>query len=195
MKHIILASTIALILTACNNGTPQNLPAASNVAASSVTTPSSAPMSDTAANTPILSSKDGLVSLATTGMFADKSNDTAFLPQDVAAENILFVQHDDSRNLTISAVNSGKVQGDAATFLANLKAAIEGNKALSNIHISDVATQRIAYHYTLAGKPAANESCTSAISTQNDIITVCAGSTDLSLDELSAIIAETRIGG
>lgn len=197
-KHAITVCLLATFaLAACNNSTPNNAtatPAASStpVAASDVAS-AETPTNATPAS-PTLSSKDGKLTITTNGYFADKSSDAVFLPADVKAEDVLLLQYDDSRNLTISAIQSGKAKTNAADLFASLQKALESNKSLQNLNVGQPENDRLRYGYTQAGQNVANESCLVAVDATQNITTVCASSSELSQEELAAILADVKIG-
>lgn len=194
----ILALSTALVLAACD-GKPSTSTAASQTAetASSVSTASNVVTPAASAVAPsgvTLSSKDGKITINTSGTFTDKSNDATFLPIDAKADDVLLLQYDESRNLTVYAVQAGQVKKSAENFFANLKKTIETDKNITNVRVSEVANNQISYDYSTAGEPVSHESCVVAVGTDKGITTVCAVSSDLSVDEVKAVLADVKFG-
>lgn len=186
-KTSVLLLASILSLTACNGQPAQTAaPAASaSVAASGETVASSVPTTPTESE---IKSSDGTVSFVLAGEFVNKLNDAEF----GADKNTTLLQYDDSRNLTVSAVDSGSLKGKIDTFTNHLKQSVEGNKTLNNAKFGTDANHRITYqfsHVATEDKPAANESCVVAVLESNKITTVCATSTDMSADDLATLLA------
>ncbi|ULJ64587.1 hypothetical protein [Wielerella bovis] len=181
---LLIAATLGI--SACNNGTPEQTSVAPATDSATASTP-------TVASTPVVAeikSSDGAVSFTPNGDFADKLGDAAF----GADKNTTLLQYDESRNLTLSVVASGKVKGTAEDFFSSLKKNIEADKTVSNAQIDEAANNQMAYRFThpeADGKPAANESCITAVSADGVINTACATSTDLSADELKDVVANS----
>ncbi|XXQ69058.1 hypothetical protein ACKLNO_04135 [Neisseriaceae bacterium B1] len=194
-KHTIaLLLCASAALAACDSGTPQT---AAQPASEAPTAPASAPVASSApaaSAASALSSKDGKVVINTSGEFADKSSDAAFLPADAQAADVLLLQYDESRNLTISAVAAGQAKATAADLFTSLKKALEADKSLKNVSVAELENNRLSYRYTHSGEPAANESCLVSVAEDKSITNVCAVSTDLSVDELKAVLADVKIG-
>lgn len=195
----ILALSAALVLAACD-GKPSTSTAASQTAettssvstASNVTTPAASAVAPSGVVT--LSSKDGKITINTSGTFTDKFNDATFLPIDAKADDVLLLQYDESRNLTVYAVQAGQVKKSAENFFANLKKTIETDKNITNAHVSEVANNQISYDYSTTGEPVSHESCVIAVGADKGITTVCAVSSDLSVDEVKAVLADVKFG-
>lgn len=197
MQKQTMALTLCatLVLAACD-GTPKQTTSATT--ASSVAPASStiiAASMPAVENNPVvgLSSKDGKILIQTSGEFVDKSNDAAFLPVGVTQADVLLLQYDASRNLTISAIESGLVKSSANDLFANLKTAIENDKTLSHVSVEQPESNRLRYAYSQTGELVANESCIVSVGKDRKIVNVCASSTDLSTDELKTLLADIKI--
>lgn len=192
-KHTIAALLCATIaVAACDSGKPQTAASAPVSASAAASSPAPAAASAPAMST--LSSQDGKVVIQATGQFVDKMGDAAFLPADAQAADVLLLQYDESRNLTVSAVAAGQAKNTAADLFGSLKKALESDKSLQGVNVAAPENNRLSYSYTHAGELGANESCVVAVAEDKSIINVCASSTDLSQDELKAVLADAKIG-
>ena len=140
----------------------------------------------------VINSSDNTVRFTTNDSFSDKLGDTAFTPESASQPTLL--QYDDSRNLTVSVVASGKLTGKSPTLFTNLKKAIETDKSITDAHVDTPTATQMSYQFTHSAAnntPAANESCIVNISGAGDIATACATSTDLSQDELKTLLTNS----
>lgn len=192
IRHtVFLLSTLAA-LAACDNKSGQASTASTN--ATRTFSAEAAPASVAAAHPVTLNSASGnvAVTIKQGGTFIDKSKDAAFLPEDTTIEQVLLLQRDDDNDLTVSAINNGKADGNPENVLVKLKSLIESDKSFSNIKVSTPNKDRLAYtfsHNDTDGSPV-NESCVTAINTKAETITVCATSSTLEGSELESILSE-----
>lgn len=184
-----------LVLAACN-GQPSsnNGSAAQNtsepVAASAVSQTESASVPVATANE--LKSKDGKITIAISG-FEDKLGDASLLPENIAAEELLMLQHNAENNTSIYAIQSGKV-ADIKAYFTKLEQTIKNDKSLKNANVQ-VADDKLTYHFSQAdesGETTLNESCVVAVA-DKQAHNICASSPDLDLAALDDIIGKVKI--
>lgn len=186
--NIFISALISVaLLTACNNG-------ASN-AASSANQESSAPIvNETAAPNKVkLSSKDGLININVEGEFVDKSGDAQFLPEGEDPKNVLLLQYDEARDVSISAVESGALKDKADTFFVTLKQNIESDKTLKDVQVETINEQRLAYGFSSGEETTVQEYCLTDVASNKHIYTTCAISGQLTVNDLKAILSDVKI--
>lgn len=185
LRTAALAAAV-LALTACNNGTPTSNAAASAVAQAAASMAAEASAVAAANNAPAAGSNEYLNLPAG---FADKKGDAAFMPEGVAEADVLLLQYDESRNITVSAVASAQFDGDAATLADKLKTALAADKGLTDVSVS-VQENQVDYRYTFAdSEPKAAESCIARQSSDKILTTFCANGTDIGADELHSLLS------
>ena len=169
-KMLLLAAAVAL--AACGENQTGS---STGQTAASVPAPASA----------AVSSKDGKIQISLNGLYQDKTGDAEYAPEGVAAEQIVLLQRDDAADITVSAVSAGKADKDADKLLSELKAAIEGDESVKDVHAAAPENGVLAYRFTHAnGEDAANEACITRVSAEKDVATVCAVSRSVSSEEL-----------
>lgn len=190
MKTKILTLMMSgLVLAACN-GQPSG-----DNAAKPAAQPASAPAPQ-AAETPQateLKSKDGKVVIATSAAFSDKMGDAALLPENVKAEEVLLLQHDADKNITIYALQSGEV-ADTKAYFDKLAQAINGDKALKNAKV-EPAENKLTYHFSHAdesGETTLNESCVVEVQDKK-VYNVCATSDNADLGALDELMGKVSL--
>ena len=174
-KMLLLAAAVAL--AACGEN---------QTGSSTGQTAASVPAPASAASAPAaVSSKDGKIQISLNGVYQDKTGDAEYAPEGVAAEQIVLLQRDDAADITVSAVSAGKADKDADKLLSELKAAIEGDESVKDVHAAAPENGVLAYRFTHAnGEDAANEACITRVSAEKDVATVCAVSRSVSSEEL-----------
>lgn len=191
MKLLALIGS-SLILAACGEQP------ASSTAQKPGSPASSAPAEPTETATPqaasALKSKDGKITIEVAGAFSDKLGDAAMLPENIAADELSLLQHDESSNITIYAIQSGEVADNKAYF-DKLTKAINGDKSLKNVKV-ELADNKLTYHFSHAdasGETTLNESCVVAVQ-DKQVHSVCASSENADLGALDEIIGKVKIG-
>ena len=186
-KMLLLAAAVALAAcgenqTGSSTGqTAASVPAPASAASAPAAASEAAPQAASAA----VSSKDGKIQLSLNGVYQDKTGDAEYAPEGVAAEQIVLLQRDDAADITVSAVSAGKADKDADKLLSELKAAIEGDESVKDVHAAAPENGVLAYRFTHAnGEDAANEACITRVSAEKDVATVCAVSRSVSSEEL-----------
>lgn len=191
MKLLALIGS-SLVLAACGGqpsggaAQPANPPVSSAPAAPTET---AAPQAASA-----LKSKDGKITIEVAGAFSDKLGDAAMLPENIAADELSLLQHDESSNITIYAIQSGEVADNKAYF-DKLTKAINGDKSLQNVKV-EPANNKLTYHFSHAdasGETTLNESCVVAVQ-DKQVYNVCASSENADLAALDDIIGKVKIG-
>lgn len=189
MKAKLLAvMVLGLGLAACGDKSASNSSTAPATPSESASTP--APTS--VANE--LKSADGKVSVAVSGSFADKLGDAAALPENIKAEDLLFLQQNSDNETVIYAAKYGKV-ADSKAYFAQLEKAIKGDKSLKNVGFDAEKDGRIAYRFSQAdatGETTLNESCVVEVAGEQTYA-VCATSSNEDLAALDAIVKATVI--
>lgn len=186
-KMLLLAAAVALAAcgenqTGSSTGqTAASVPAPASAASAPAAASEAAPQAASAA----VSSKDGKIQISLNGVYQDKTGDAEYAPEGVAAEQIVLLQRDDTADITVSAVSAGKADKDADKLLSELKAAIEGDESVKDVHAAAPENGVLAYRFTHAnGEDAANEACITRVSAEKDVATVCAVSRSVSSEEL-----------
>ena len=186
-KMLLLAAAVALAAcgenqTGSSTGqTAASVPAPASAASAPAAASEAAPQAASAA----VSSKDGKIQISLNGVYQDKTGDAEYAPEGVAAEQIVLLQRDDAADITVSAVSAGKADKDADELLSELKAAIEGDESVKDVHAAAPENGVLAYRFTHAnGEDAANEACITRVSAEKDVATVCAVSRSVSSEEL-----------
>ena len=186
-KMLLLAAAVALAAcgenqTGSSTGqTAASVPAPASAASAPAAASEAAPQAASAA----VSSKDGKIQISLNGVYQDKTGDSEYAHEGVAAEQIVLLQRDDAADITVSAVSAGKADKDADKLLSELKAAIEGDESVKDVHAAAPENGVLAYRFTHAnGEDAANEACITRVSAEKDVATVCAVSRSVSSEEL-----------
>ena len=188
-KMLLLAAAVALAACGENQtGSSTGQTAASvpvSAPASAASAPAAASEAVPQAASAAVSSKDGKIQISLNGVYQDKTGDAEYAPEGVAAEQIVLLQRDDAADITVSAVSAGKADKDADKLLSELKAAIEGDESVKDVHAAAPENGVLAYRFTHAnGEDAANEACITRVSAEKDVATVCAVSRSVSSEEL-----------
>ena len=190
MKSYTLMLAAALALTACK-GQPENTPQAA-----SQTTPAAASNTAEAASAAApsgpISSKDGAFQFTADGNFSDSLNESSLHPENLGAEQITLLQYDADRNLTLTAVQYGKAEGDSKAVFGKIKAQIEKEKSPANVKIGEAKDAQMAYSFERkTGEDTTSESCIAHVSAEKQVSSICASSTELSADDLAKFLAQT----
>lgn len=185
MKTKLLIVAI-LGLAACGEQSTNEVAPASSVSQINAT--------DVAPQAHKLKSQDGKVNVAISGVFVDKLNDSTMLPENIQAEDLLFLQQNSDNETIIYAAKYGKVT-DSKAYFSQLEKAIRSDKSLSNVNFETKENERVAYHFSHAdSKDTAplNESCIVEVASEQTYV-VCANSTNEDLSALDAIVNQTVI--
>ena len=193
MKSYTLMLAAALALTACK-GQPENVQQAQADAqptpiaasdASGASAPAAAPAGP-------ISSKDGVFQFTADGNFSDSLNESSLHPENLGAEQITLLQYDADRNLTLTAVQYGKAEGDSKAVFGKIKAQIEKEKTLANVKIGEAKDAQMTYSFERkTGEDTTSESCIAHVSAEKQVSSICASSTELSADDLAKFLAQT----
>ena len=191
MKHLKLfgLSTLCLVLlAACNQSTESSV---GNTPATTASTPT-AQASEPVAAAQTISSKDGKISVAVTGQYADKLSEASQLISDIPSEQLLFLQRDDSADVLLYAADLGKSKKDTATYLKTLSDAIKADAALKNTTVGAVEGNKLAYQFseTLA-ETEVNQACVAI--NEGNIYSVCAISSSQSPEQLAQLLSNTTV--
>ena len=190
MKSYTLMLAAALALTACK-GQPENTPQAASQTAPAAASNTAEAASSAAPAGPI-SSKDGMFQFTADGNFSDSLNESSLHPENMSAEQITLLQYDADRNLTLTAVQYGKAEGDSKAVFDKIKAQIEKEKTLANVKFSEAKDAQITYSFERkTGEDTTSESCIAHVSAEKQVSSICASSTELSADDLAKFLAQT----
>ena len=193
MKSYTLMLAAALALAACN-GRPENVQQAQADAQPTPIAPSDASGASAPAAAPAgpISSKDGVFQFTADGNFSDSLNESSLHPENLGAEQITLLQYDADRNLTLTAVQYGKAEGDSKAVFGKIKAQIEKEKSLANVKIGEAKDTQMTYSFERkTGEDTTSESCIAHVSTEKQVSSICASSTELSADDLEKFLAQT----
>lgn len=193
MKSYTLMLAAALALAACK-GQPENVQQAQADAQPTPIAASDAPIASAPAAAPAgpISSKDGVFQFTADGNFSDSLNESSLHPENLGAEQITLLQYDADRNLTLTAVQYGKAEGDSKAVFDKIKAQIEKEKSLANVKIGEAKDAQMAYSFERKiGEDTTSESCIAHVSAEKQVSSICASSTELSADDLAKFLAQT----
>lgn len=193
MKSYTLMLAAALALAACK-GQPENVQQAQADAQPTPIAASDAPIASAPAAAPAgpISSKDGVFQFTADGNFSDSLNESSLHPENLGAEQITLLQYDADRNLTLTAVQYGKAEGDSKAVFGKIKAQIEKEKSLANVKIGEAKDAQMTYSFERkTGEDTASESCIAHVSTEKQVSSICASSTELSADDLAKFLTQT----
>ena len=193
MKSYTLMLAAALALAACN-GRPENVQQAQADAQATPIAASDASGASAPAAAPAgpISSKDGVFQFTADGNFSDSLNESSLHPENLGAEQITLLQYDADRNLTLTAVQYGKAEGDSKAVFGKIKAQIEKEKSLANVKIGEAKDTQMTYSFERkTGEDTTSESCIAHVSTEKQVSSICASSTELSADDLEKFLAQT----
>ena len=190
MKSYTLILAATLVLTACK-GQPENTPQAASQTAPSAASNTAEAASAAAPSGPI-SSKDGVFQFTADGNFSDSLNESSLHPENLGTEQITLLQYDADRNLTLTAVQYGKAEGDSKAVFDKIKAQIEKEKTLANVKFGEAKDAQITYSFERkTGEDTTSESCIAHVSAEKQVSSICASSTELSADDLAKFLAQT----
>ena len=193
MKSYTLMLAAALALAACK-GQPENVQQAQADAQPTPIAASDAPIASAPATAPAgpISSKDGVFQFTADGNFSDSLNESSLHPENLGTEQITLLQYDADRNLTLTAVQYGKAEGDSKAVFGKIKAQIEKEKSLANVKIGEAKDTQMTYSFERkTGEDTTSESCIAHVSTEKQVSSICASSTELSADDLEKFLAQT----
>lgn len=193
MKSYTLMLAAALALAACK-GQPENVQQAQADAQPTPIAASDAPIASAPAAAPAgpISSKDGVFQFTADGNFSDSLNESSLHPENLSAEQITLLQYDADRNLTLTAVQYGKAEGESKAVFGKIKAQIEKEKSLANVKIGEAKDAQMAYSFERkTGEDTTSESCIAHVSAEKQVSSICASSTELSADDLAKFLAQT----
>ena len=193
MKSYTLMLAAALALAACK-GQPENVQQAQADAQPTPIAASDAPIASAPVAAPAgpISSKDGVFQFTADGNFSDSLNESSLHPENLGAEQITLLQYDADRNLTLTAVQYGKAEGDSKAVFGKIKAQIEKEKSLANVKIGEAKDAQMTYSFERkTGEDTTSESCIAYVSTEKQVSSICASSTELSADDLEKFLAQT----
>ena len=189
MKSYTLMLAAALALAACK-GQPENTPQAASQTAPAAS--NTAEAASAAAPAGPISSKDGVFQFTADGNFSDSLNESSLHPENLGAEQITLLQYDADRNLTLTAVQYGKAEGDSKAVFGKIKAQIEKEKSLANVNIGEAKDAQMAYSFERkTDEDTTSESCIAHVSAEKQVSSICASSTELSADDLAKFLAQT----
>ena len=189
MKSYTLMLAAALALAACK-GQPENTPQAASQTAPAAS--NTAEAASAAAPAGPISSKDGVFQFTADGNFSDSLNESSLHPENLGAEQITLLQYDADRNLTLTAVQYGKAEGDSKAVFSKIKAQIEKEKSLANVKIGEAKDAQMAYSFERkTDEDTTSESCIAHVSAEKQVSSICASSTELSADDLAKFLAQT----
>lgn len=189
MKSYTLMLAAALALAACK-GQPENTPQAASQTAPAAS--NTAEAASAAAPAGPISSKDGVFQFTADGNFSDSLNESSLHPENLGAEQITLLQYDADRNLTLTAVQYGKAEGDSKAVFGKIKAQIEKEKSLANVKIGEAKDAQMAYSFERkTDEDTTSESCIAHVSAEKQVSSICASSTELSADDLAKFLAQT----
>ena len=190
MKSYTLMLAAALALAACK-GQPENTPQAASQTAPAAASNTAEAASAAAPAGPI-SSKDGVFQFTADGNFSDSLNESSLHPENLGTEQITLLQYDADRNLTLTAVQYGKAEGDSKAVFGKIKAQIEKEKSLANVKIGEAKDTQMTYSFERkTGEDTTSESCIAHVSAEKQVSSICASSTELSADDLEKFLAQT----
>lgn len=189
MKHLQLLGISAMclaLLAACNQNTESSV---GDSASAVTTTPAaSAPVAATQA----LSSKDGKISVATSGQFSDKLSEAGQLISDIPTEQLLLLQRDEAADVLLYAADLGKAKADAPSYLKNLSDAIKADSSLKNVEVAAPQGTQLAYQFSeTAADGDVNQACQTVH--QDHIYSVCAISNSQSPAQLAQVVANIAV--
>ena len=191
MKHLKLfgLSTLCLVLlAACNQSTESSVGDTPPAASAAPSTPASAPV----AASQTIASKDGKISVAVTGQYADKLSEASQLISDIPSEQLLFLQRDDSADVLLYAADLGKSKKDAATYLKNLSDAVKADAALKNTNVGAVEGNKLAYQFSeTQAETEINQACVAI--NEGNIYSVCAISSSQSPAQLAQVLGTVAV--
>ena len=193
MKSYTLMLAAALALAACK-GQPENVQQAQADAQPTPIAASDAPIASAPVTAPAgpISSKDGVFQFTADGNFSDSLNESSLHPENLGAEQITLLQYDADRNLTLTAVQYGKAEGDSKAVFGKIKAQIEKEKSLANVKIGEAKDAQMTYSFERkTDEDTTSESCIAHISAEKQVSSICASSTELSADDLEKFLAQT----
>lgn len=193
MKSYTLMLAAALALAACK-GQPENVQQAQADAQPTPIAASDAPIASAPAAVPAgpISSKDGVFQFTADGNFSDSLNESSLHPENLGAEQITLLQYDADRNLTLTAVQYGKAEGESKAVFGKIKAQIEKEKSLANVKIGEAKDAQMAYSFERkTGEDTTSESCIAHVSAEKQVSSICASSTELSADDLAKFLTQT----
>ena len=193
MKSYTLMLAAALALAACN-GRPENAQQAQADAHPTPIAASDASGASASAAAPAgpISSKDGVFQFTADGNFSDSLNESSLHPENLGTEQITLLQYDTDRNLTLTAVQYGKAEGDSKAVFGKIKAQIEKEKSLANVKFGEAKDAQITYSFERkTGEDTTSESCIAHVSAEKQVSSICASSTELSADDLAKFLAQT----
>ena len=193
MKSYTLMLAAALALAACK-GQPENVQQAQADAQPTPIAASDAPIASAPAAAPAgpISSKDGVFQFTADGNFSDSLNESSLHPENLGTEQITLLQYDADRNLTLTAVQYGKAEGDSKAVFGKIKAQIEKEKSLANVKIGEAKDAQMAYSFERkTGEDTTSESCIAHVSAEKQVSSICASSTELSADDLAKFLTQT----
>lgn len=193
MKSYTLMLAAALALAACK-GQPESVQQAQADAQPTPIAASDAPIASAPVVAPAgpISSKDGVFQFTADGNFSDSLNESSLHPENLGAEQITLLQYDADRNLTLTAVQYGKAEGDSKAVFDKIKAQIEKEKSLANVKIGEAKDAQMTYSFERkTGEDTTSESCIAHVSAEKQVSSICASSTELSADDLAKFLAQT----
>ena len=193
MKSYTLMLAAALALAACK-GQPENVQQAQADAQPTPIAASDAPIASAPAAVPAgpISSKDGVFQFTADGNFSDSLNESSLHPENLGAEQITLLQYDADRNLTLTAVQYGKAEGDSKAVFGKIKAQIEKEKSLANVKIGEAKDAQMTYSFERkTDEDTTSESCIAHVSAEKQVSSICASSTELSADDLAKFLTQT----
>ncbi|MFC3874473.1 cytochrome C [Neisseria musculi] len=139
-----------------------------------------------------LTGSDGKISIVIQGShFADASGGD--LPNGVDTGELTLLQRDESSGITIYVANLGTPKTDAATYFANLKAALHADKSLSQVQTGAATDTRMNYRFTQnSADTQLHENCIAIYETAA-LYNVCALSNTAGREDLAAVLKEVNL--
>lgn len=177
-----LAAAAVLGLAACGGKAETSVPA--DTAASAASADAGAVQT--------LTGRDGKISIVIQGSRFEDASNSGELPEGISADELVLLQRDSSRDITLYIANLGAPKTDAPAYFANLKAALNADKSLSDVQTGAATDTRMNYRFAQNGGGATlRENCIAIYET--GLYNVCASSATASQDELAAVLKEVNL--
>lgn len=177
-----LVAAAVLGLGACGQKTETSVPAETAQASAA-----------SEAATQTLTGRDGKISIVVQGNGFSDASGNGRTPEGVADGELVLLQRDDARDITLYVANLGAPKTDAKTYFANLKTALGADKSLSDVQTGASTDTRMNYRFTQSGGDAVlRENCI-AIYDAASLYNVCASSPTAGHEELASVLTEVNL--
>lgn len=139
-----------------------------------------------------LTGKDGKISVSVgNGRFEDIIGDTSRRPENVSADELVLLQYDPETRITLYAADKGAAQGDAKTYFAKLKSALQSDPS-QTVRVGIATDNRMNYQTVRQDRQGVFSRYCIAIH-EADIYTVCAYSHYAGQKELAAVLKDVNL--